>query len=119
MTFFFTSRRALFAFITAVVAHAFLKHKAPNRQAVVVVASVSSIAPDREGNYTYTEEQLLLRGKRGTSAAFAVVLPKGFDASLSQAEKDVADRIEEAKTEGKTDLDLLKEELRKTLDGWQ
>jgi len=102
----------------ASVAHAFFL---PQRHTTSFSAAATpTAAPDRgPAGGNYTEDQLLLRAKRGASAAYAVVLPKGFDASLSSAEKEVADRIEEAKNEGKTDLDLLKEELRRTLDGWQ
>jgi hypothetical protein len=70
---------------------------------------------ERNPSELYKDEDIRLRAFLPQS--YAVILPKGMDPDLTAAEKIVAERKEAAKAEnpGKTDLDLLKEELRRMI----
>ena len=56
--------------------------------------------------------------KNGRGPEYNVVIPEGMNPTLSPAEQKVVDRMEELKAEDpkKTDLELLKEELRRVIE---
>lgn len=68
----------------------------------------------------YTREDVMLRvAKQTLSGAYSVKLPKGMDNPvLTVKEQVISDRIKQSLEEDptKTDLDLLKEELRKIIE---
>ena len=54
----------------------------------------------------------------GKGPEYKVLIPEGMNPTLSPAEKKVVERMEELKAEDpkKTDLELLKEELRRVIE---
>lgn len=69
---------------------------------------------------TYSKKDVMLNvAKQNPSAAYRVQLPKGMSfPTLTAKEQIIADRVKESLKEdsSKTDLDLLKEELRKIIE---
>jgi hypothetical protein len=65
----------------------------------------------------YSKEDLKLKASP-LPPSYQVVLPKGMDPTLSAAEQKVADRIKASLEEdpNKSDLDILREELRKIIE---
>lgn len=68
----------------------------------------------------YSKKDVMLNvAKQSVSAAYRVELPKGMSyPTLTAKEQVIADRMRESLKEdsSKTDLDLLKEELRKIIE---
>ena len=84
--------------------------------------SCSSAGDKAERNVTsYKQEDLMLKASKnsgGKGPEYRVLIPEGMNPTLSPAEKKVAERLEGLKAEDpkKTDLELLKEELRRVIE---
>ena len=66
---------------------------------------------------SYNQSQLLLKSSM-SSSSISVLLPKGTDLSLSRKEVEMLEKKDAATNgnEGMSDLDFLKEEMKRMLD---
>jgi hypothetical protein len=80
-------------------------------------ATTFAAVPRDLSGANYSKDSLMLKGGI-TDTSYRVVLPSGMDPSLTAAEQKVAERIQASLAEDpkKSDLDLLKEELRRIID---
>lgn len=73
----------------------------------------------RQNGTSYSKKEVMLNVAKQPSAAYKVQLPKGMSYPvLTKKEQVVADRVKQSLEENpnKSDLDLLKEELRKIIE---
>lgn len=73
----------------------------------------------KQNGTSYSKKEVMLNVAKQPSAAYKVQLPKGMSYPvLSKKEQVVADRVKQSLEENpnKSDLDLLKEELRKIIE---
>lgn len=104
---------------------AYIRTSQPRRQinqrtAVTFPLHLAAVPPRDSSGANYSQDSLMLKASNG-DASYRVVLPSGMDPSLTPAEKKVAERLQASLAEDpkKTDLDLLKEELKRMLDSMQ
>jgi hypothetical protein len=73
----------------------------------------------KQNGTSYSKKEVMLNVAKQPSAAYKVQLPKGMSYPvLTKKEQVVADRVKQSLEENpnKSDLDLLKEELRKIIE---
>ena len=129
------SNRSYFLWVLIVIVHTifqsdcFIYHSNPSvarfdlRNAILgksLVRCYSTIPPNNvnstiaQSNDIYSDDEIRLR--RGSfKESYAVILPKNMDPYISEAEKNVIREKEEAEKEGLSEVDILREQLRKLL----
>jgi hypothetical protein len=81
--------------------------------------SVTQSDAENTNGTSYSKKEVMLNVAKQSSAAYKVQLPKGMSYPvLTKKEQVVADRVKQSLEENpnKSDLDLLKEELRKIIE---